>query len=379
MRRIFFAFSLIGVTLGACGGRDESASTQSTAAETAPSSQAVDRTDPPAPTEAPTGSDAPVSQTDWLRVDAPSDCMCADGSPYAYFVREADPTKVLFYLEGGGACFSAEMCAPGSDTYKQVVGFDGGLGATPGIFDVTNDANPFRDHSIVFVPYCTGDVHAGNLTKDYGNGVIVEHKGFVNGTSALDDMVARFPDASTIVVAGSSAGAFPTPIYAGLAADRLPNATIKVIADSGGAIPDAMSFVVGNWGTLESLPDWPEFDGVTLDQFTPAFTFTSTAKRHPRIEFLRHDYAYDRVLSSFAVMAGLAPDDLVGVMKTSEATIEKSGSAVATWIGPGDAHTILASDEMYVEEMNGVRFLDWLVAFLDGSPRPDQYCTDCAG
>ncbi len=379
MRRFFFAFSLIGVTLGACGGRDESAPTQSTGAETAPSSQVVDRTNPPAPTEAPTGSDAPVSQTDWLRVDAPSDCMCADGSPYAYFVRKADPTKVLFYLEGGGACFSAEMCAPGSDTYKQVVGFDGGFGAAPGIFDATNDANPFRDHSIVFVPYCTGDVHAGNLTKDYGNGVVIEHKGFVNGTSALDDMVARFPDASTIVVAGSSAGAFPTPIYAGLAADRLPNATIKVIADSGGAIPDAMSFVVGNWGTLESLPDWPEFDGVTLDQFTPAFTFMSTAKRHPRIEFLRHDYAYDLVLSSFAVMAGLTPDDLVGVMKTSEAAIEQSGSAVATWIGPGDAHTILANDEMYVEEMNGVRFLDWLVAFLDGSPRPDQYCTDCAG
>lgn len=377
MRRFAALIGLIAVvTLAACGGDDPATSSASTVS-IAPAESAPAADPSTAPVETAPTPIAPVA-ADWQRVDAPAGCMCADGSPYAYFVREADPTKVLFYLEGGGACFGAEMCAPGSDTYKQVVGYDGGLGAAPGIFDVANDANPFRDYSIVFVPYCTGDVHSGNLTKDYGNGVVIEHKGLVNGTTALDDMIARFPDASTVVVAGSSAGAFPTPIYAGLAADRLANATIKVVADSGGAIPDAMSFVVGNWGTLESLPDWPEFAGVTLDQFTPAYTFSATAKRHPQIAFARHDYAYDRVLSGYAVMAGLAPDDLVSVMKTSEAAIEETGSAVATWIGPGDAHTILASDELYVEEMNGVRFLDWLVAFLDGSPQPDQYCTDCA-
>ena len=286
---------------------------------------------------------------------------------------------MLFYLEGGGACFSAEMCAPGSDTYKQTVGYDDGFTAAPGIFDAANAANPFADYSIVFVPYCTGDVHAGNITADYGDGVVIEHKGFVNGSTAVDDMIARFPEASTVVVAGSSAGAFPTPIYAGLVADRLPDATIKVFADSGGAIPDAMSFVVGNWGTLDALPDWPEFDGVTLDQFTPAYTFTTAARRHPQITFARHDYAFDRVLSGFAVMAGLSPDGLFEVMRNGEAIIEESGTPLTAWIGPGDDHTILGSDRMYSEEMNGVRFIDWLTAFLAGSPLPDQYCTDCAG
>ena len=378
MRRIFLAFSVVGVTLGACGGSD-GVSPEPTSAEAESGSLAVVDTDPLAPTEAPATSDAPTAQPDWLRVDAPADCMCADGSPFAYFVRPADPSKVLFYLEGGGACFSAEMCAPGSDTYKQVVGYDDGFTAAPGIFDAANAANPFADYSIVFVPYCTGDVHAGNITADYGDGVVIEHKGFVNGSTAVDDMIARFPEASTVVVAGSSAGAFPTPIYAGLVADRLPDATIKVFADSGGAIPDAMSFVVGNWGTLDALPDWPEFDGVTLDQFTPAYTFTTAARRHPQITFARHDYAFDRVLSGFAVMAGLSPDGLFEVMRNGEAIIEESGTPLTAWIGPGDDHTILGSDRMYSEEMNGVRFIDWLTAFLAGSPLPDQYCTDCAG
>ena len=54
-------------------------------------------------------------------------------------------------------------------------------------------------------------------------------------------------------------------------------------------------------------------------------------------------------------------------------------TAVAAWIGPGDAHTILGRDEMYTEELGGVKFIDWLHAFLDGTPEPDQYCTDCRG
>jgi len=78
-------------------------------------------------------------------------------------------------------------------------------------------------------------------------------------------------------------------------------------------------------------------------------------------------------------MAGLSPDDLVNVMKDGETRIEQAGTAVASWIGPGDAHTILGRDEMFDEEMNGVRFIDWLRAFLDGTPLADNYCVDCAG
>ena len=39
------------------------------------------------------------------------DCMCADGSEFAFWERQADPTKVVFYLDGGGACTDATTCA----------------------------------------------------------------------------------------------------------------------------------------------------------------------------------------------------------------------------------------------------------------------------
>ena len=368
--RIGATFAAAGLlALASCGGDDSASSTDTAVSST----EAVVETTAPEPT------DAPVVAPTWETVDAPSDCMCADGSAFHFYLREASPTKVLFYLEGGGACFSGDMCKPGSGTYSETISPISKLEDSPGIFDFANPENPFADYSVVYVPYCTGDVHAGNITKDYGNGVVTQHKGFVNASNALDTMIKRFPNTTQLVVAGSSAGSFPTPVFAGMAGDQLPNADLKVFADSSGAVPDAMGFVIGNWGTLETLPDWPEIEGLTVDQFTPAYTFIKAAEHNPKITFARHDFAFDNVLSSFARMAGLSPDDLVSVMRTNEAKVEATGVNVANWISPGDDHTIAVRDEFYTEEMNGVRFVDWFTAFMNDSPEADNYCVDCAG
>ena len=375
--RIGATFAAAGLlALASCGGDDSASSTDTAVSST----EAVTSTEAPVvETTDPEPTDAPVVAPMWETVDAPSDCMCADGSAFHFYLREASPTKVLFYLEGGGACFSGDMCKPGSGTYSETISPISKLEDSPGIFDFDNPENPFADYSVVYVPYCTGDVHAGNITKDYGNGVVTQHKGFVNASNALDTMIKRFPNTTQLVVAGSSAGSFPTPVFAGMAGDQLPNADLKVFADSSGAVPDAMGFVIGNWGTLETLPDWPEIEGLTVDQFTPAYTFIKAAEHNPKIRFARHDFAFDSVLSSFARMAGLSPDDLVSVMQTNEAKVEATGVNVANWISPGDDHTIAVRDEFYTEEMNGVRFVDWFTAFMNDSPEADNYCVDCAG
>ena len=113
-------------------------------------------------------------------------------------------TRSLFYLQDGGACFSAETCAPDSDLYRTTV--DEGPGDEGGIFDFADARNPFADYSVVYVPYCTGDVHLGNTTTEYAPGLTVQHKGYVNGIAALDHLAATFPGATEVVVVGESAG-----------------------------------------------------------------------------------------------------------------------------------------------------------------------------
>ena len=128
--RIGATFIVAGLlTLASCGGDDSVSST-----DTAFSSTEA----PVVETNAPEPTDAPVVAPTWETVDAPSDCMCADGSAFHFYLREASPTKVLFYLEGGGACFSGDMCKPVSGTYSETISPISKLENSPGIFDFDN-------------------------------------------------------------------------------------------------------------------------------------------------------------------------------------------------------------------------------------------------
>ena len=391
--RVILAVGVLVGTVAACSD-DTSTATDGTSAaeattgpapETSVAATDVPVTDAPS-TDAPT-TDAPETTVDaagvWETITAPADCMCGDGSEFSYFVHRTDPTKVMFFLEGGGACFSADTCNPTSNTYKREVGYEGGFGAQgdpTGIFDFSNPMNPFANYSIVFVPYCTGDVHIGNNTKDYGGGVVVEHKGFVNGSTALNKMAELFPDATELIVTGESAGSVPTPLYAGMAADLLPAARITVLADGSGAYPDipGINAVIGDaWGTMNAVPDWPENAGVTSETWSFPGLFVKAGAHQPDITFARHDYAFDETQTFFAQLAGIPADDLVSLIDQNETQIEAGGVTLLSYISPGSNHTVLHKDDFYTETVNGEPFVDWVVALLNGEPISDVHCTEC--
>ncbi len=358
--------------LAACS--DDEASPATTAIDAATTVEATT-----AESAAPT-TEAAAPEVAWETVVAPADCMCGDGSEFKYFVREADPTKVLFFMEGGGACFSAETCAPDSESYKKEAGDGPTADGAAGIFDFSNPANPFADYSVVFVPYCTGDVHIGNTTTDYGDGVVVHHNGYVNGNTALAAMAERFPDVTQLVVAGESGGSIPSPLYAGLAHDLLPAASITVLADGSGAYPDlpAMNALIGGqWGTMNAVPAWPENEGMTAEKWSLPGLFVQAHLHDTDIVFARHDYAFDHTQVFFAGLAGIPADDLVSLIDSNETQIEASGVALWSYISPGDSHTLLHKPEFYTETVNGVMFVDWVWALLAGDEMADVHCTEC--
>ena len=371
--RKLLAVAAAGCTLlAACS--DDEASPAATSASPATTTVEATTAESAAPT-----TEAAAPEVAWETVVAPADCMCGDGSEFQYFVRTADPTKVLFFMEGGGACFTAETCAPDSDSYKKNVG-EGPLGDGEGIFDFSNPANPFADYSVVFVPYCTGDVHIGNATTDYGDGVVVHHNGYINGTTALNAMAERFPDVTSLVVAGESGGSIPSPLYAGLAHDLLPDAGITVLADGSGAYPDipGINALIGSqWGTMNAVPAWPENEGMTAEEWSLPGLFVQAYLHDTDIVFARHDYAFDHTQVFFAGLAGIPADDLVSLIDSNETQIEASGVALWSFISPGDSHTLLHKPEFYTETVNGVMFVDWVWALLGGDEMADVHCTEC--
>ncbi|MCY7301031.1 MAG: pectinacetylesterase family protein [Ilumatobacteraceae bacterium] len=377
LRKMIAVGALFGL-LAACGEENDSSVPTDAPTTAAPAETTVEMSDAPEATVADTTPvETAAAAAAWETIVAPVDCRCGDGSEFSYFVRKANPAKVMFFLEGGGACFSAETCDPANPAYKTEVG--GGAG-TEGIFEFDNPLNPFADYSIVYVPYCTGDVHVGNTTHDYGNGVVVNHNGYVNGSTALNTLVKLFPDAAELVVTGESAGSVPTPLYAGLAADLLPDARITVLGDGSGAYPDipGINAVIGDaWGTMNAVPDWPTNADVTVENWSLPGLYVRAGKHAPNITFPCHDYAYDQTQQYFAALASIPSDDLVSLIDLNETQIEAAGVILWSFISPGDSHTVLGRPGFYTEEVEGTSLLEWVTALVTGDTVADVHCTVC--
>lgn len=80
------------------------------------------------------------------------------GSPSGYYYEEGkDPSKVAFWLEGGGLCFEPIDCLErakkdlGSSVHWEDTYTD-----TNNVLSNDPKINPFANWSHVYVPYCSG-------------------------------------------------------------------------------------------------------------------------------------------------------------------------------------------------------------------------------
>jgi hypothetical protein len=150
----------------------------------------------------------------WTWFDQPGS-SCSDGSETGFALNVGERDDVLVLFSGGGACWDFNSCflfatATAGPYRKQE--FDAAadrLGA--GVADRDDPENPYRGFSYVFVPYCTGDLHAGERVMSYTAGGLTRtwhHTGAVNARLMLARLAATFPRPARLVVAGLSAGGY---------------------------------------------------------------------------------------------------------------------------------------------------------------------------
>ncbi len=354
----------------------------SASATALPTSEPGPSTPAAADAAAPSGS-IPAGGSEWEKVVPGGDCECADGSEFAFWVRDADPKKVVFWLDGGGACWDAATCAftdEESTTYDWNISPDDDPALEEGIFDFDRADNPFADYSFVYVPYCTGDVHLGDVTREYSPELTVEHDGFVNGTAALNYLAEEYSDADQVVVVGESAGSVAAPVYAGLMSDALPDAQITVLADSSGAYPDDPDInaeILGMWSTFETMPDWEVNEELTAEEWGIPRFWVQAGLHDPEIVMARFDHAYDEVQTLFMELTGADTSDLGASIDANETAIEDAGVVQYSYTAPGDDHGVVAGAEFYTTEVNGVTLVDWVAALIAGEPLDDVHCDEC--
>lgn len=167
----------------------------------------------------------------WQKVELPG-TTCGNGSQYKFFVHKTGSPNVLFLFEGGGACWDYDTCSGRAgmlgaanpngivDDYMQqptaqyvsplVNGADPGLPLRAKTDIVTKGWN------IVYMPYCTGDVHVGNNVATYTDPTGAEppltwhHSGYNNTMAAVAYAKSQFPSVQKLLVTGYSAGGTAT-------------------------------------------------------------------------------------------------------------------------------------------------------------------------
>ena len=191
------------------------------------------------------GAPITAAPDSWTWVDVP-EAKCRDGSSTGIGVRmHPGATQLAIYLEGGGACFHDASCAINDVLASwSETDFDAWVTATgsAGIFDPTRDDNPLRGWNMVYVPYCTGDVHAGAAEHvDVPGDAAPKDQMFVGYTNIgwyLRRLVPTFAGASHVLVTGTSAGGFGAALNYDRFAEGFCGARVTLVDDSGPPMAD---------------------------------------------------------------------------------------------------------------------------------------------
>lgn len=332
--------------------------------------------------------------------------------------------KLLVNFMGGGACWSNSNCFG-----KETTTFLNFLNSLPdlfvryafqGIMDQGVASNPLKDYDILFIPYCTGDLHFGSADVATPSGyddpyatdpAFYHHRGHDNVLSVLKFIQDNYTQVTDVVIAGQSAGGYGAILnYPHIrqalneTARFTNNPKVRLIADaSNGAVTSGFfqNVVRDKWGSAQNIPDWTGSIGSTyldsspsiqdyLSQITAEYTadrvgqytalFDSTQRWFFHVMGVVAGGGYTDSASYFgpgdasevADTAGAGiPSNCNWASTARQAMLNTTGSNFYYYIAPGDIHTKTTDNSMYSLVSNGINFNTWLTQVIDplGSPQ----------
>jgi hypothetical protein len=355
---------------------------------------------------------APVVGSDGKTYSATCSGFPGTDPEFRFWSKKGASKNLVVYFEGGGACWDNLTCSfpigtglPAQFYVPQVA-----PGTNPanysGLFDQSNPANPVKDWSFVYIPYCTGDIHTGSATKEYfnaGNSLLgglpsytIQHRGFDNFMVVLDWINKNFDAPKSILVTGSSAGGYGAAANFPYIADSYPNAHMYVLADASQGVTTA-AFDTGEPGRNSWNPQLPQWIfGAPPTSVSSADLLRRAAEAYPRAKISQFTTTLDGVqvgfygvMKQFYGPGGSCPDPAVDWNQQMIGALGSYGSEVRNfryYLASGTYHTIMRSPLFYTEDSAGIAYSSWLASMLanrggtggsGGGDWKNVACPDC--
>ena len=323
----------------------------------------------------------PADPGEWRWIDFP-DARCRTGEPTGVGLRYAEGDDLLIYFQGGGACFNPLTClnnpkvAAAADFYAEFVPYWGDAG----IFRDRPD-NPVRDFNVVYVPYCSGDVFAGDRedVEIEGHGA-QQFVGYHNLSAFLDRVVPTFRGAPQVLIAGASAGGFGATFNAIRIARSFPESQVTILNDSAPLFTDdhvppcLQQQWRDTWGLSATLP--PGCDACSNpDGGGLSNVIDHVAAALPGVNLGLVSSTRDATLSIFYAFGvdecsgyGIFTGDRFqeALYQLREAKLAPGGWG--TYLIPGNSHVWTQTSDFYNTEVAGVPLTAWLAELMAGDP-----------
>lgn len=334
-------------------------------------------------------SDPVVGQ--WYQV-APEGAVNSDGSPWNGLFRKGSENKVAICLYGGGVSFNAHMAArpmgSGEEWYYLPYA-EGKCIEEAGLSHLENvglpsaaDTNPFRNWTMLVVPYATGDWHVGTNDFHYldldGKDAVLYHHGRTNLTLFLNEALPRVGKPDDLLIAGYSAGGFGTAMVANdLVSEYFSDVeNITVFVEAAMLTWDGWHDVAVNvWKAPRSISDRLVSDNMTLD------SLRALSKDHPQTRILFSCSVRDSAIAAFqgffarGKLEATAEDGDV-VQNNLKAAVPEMlklpKTNVLIWEGFGpegtnlSGHALMMLDTFSTADLNGTTMADWVKNAVDG-------------
>ncbi len=344
---------------------------------------------------------APVIGADGKEHAATCSAYPGTNSKFSFWTKKGSSKNLAVYFEGGGACWNNETCSfpignnlPAGTPQFFVPAID--PGSTPagysGIFDANNPANPVRDWSMVYIPYCTGDLHTGSTTKSYYSAnpynpylpplpltFNIEHRGFDNFMVVLDWMKKNVEKPKNVLVTGSSAGGYGATANFPWIERSFRKAHTYVIADASQGVTVPLFDSVGRTSWNIQLAPWAF--GNNPSSIAGPDLLRVAAEALPHVKTAQFTTAYDEVQVGFyaamtyfyqdpGTCAARAPSalsvayDWHNKMVTTLQSYAADVKNYRYYLASGSYHTLLRSPTFFTENSAGTNFSEWVEDML---------------
>ncbi len=299
----------------------------------------------------------------WTWVPFP-DSACGNGAPTGIGVNlHPGSHRLLIFMQGGGGCWDALTCYGARTAANLASGYgasdfaseSAGLSSLM-FYDRSAARNPWRDANLVYVPYCTGDIHGGDRIVEYvwaGQHHVTFHVGARNLDAFLARLTLTFPSVDRVTLSGASAGGFGAGLNWERVANAFPRARVDLIDDSGPPIrpPDARWLAIRDGWNLQ----FPAGCAGCRDNLEELFTYYGTRFPPPaRLALL--SYTNDPTISTYF---GITTDQFrTELLDVAHRRIDPIANA-HVFVAEGTSHVLLTGLAT-LRGPGGVALLDWL-------------------